>query len=185
MNDIPAPERDSRPVGLLLRFGALLYDSLLVLAIWLVLGLVTLPLWNLLDVFFWQVQLTLNIFAAWAFFYGFWRRTGQTLGMQTWNLVVRSEDGSRITSWQATLRFLVGISQWMFILMAIHLAREHGDWMTALMTALGVLALGASALHPQRWMLHDWLSSTVLMRTRPLKRPRWKENQDEQDSGGG
>jgi uncharacterized RDD family membrane protein YckC len=41
------------------------------------------------------------------FYYWFWTRNGQTLGMQAWRLRVEQQDGDNITARQSTLRLLV------------------------------------------------------------------------------
>ncbi|TVP93076.1 MAG: RDD family protein [Thioalkalivibrio sp.] len=150
-------------VGLLRRFGSMIYDGLLLLAIWLVLGLLFVFLGNLVGRPMIPLQFVVNLVAAWLFLAWFWTRTGQTLGMQTWNIRLRDDDGGPVTVWKATLRYLVALAQWLLLLFAIHLAREYGAAVTIVVTALVVVGLGISQLHPRRLMLHDWLSGTVLV----------------------
>ena len=74
------------------RLGALLYDLLLIIAIWM--G--TLFIWVLASggeaVTGVAVQLLLA--AEWmAFYLFFWRRQGQTLGMAAWRITLVGEDG--------------------------------------------------------------------------------------------
>lgn len=45
-----------------------------------------------------------------AFFAKFWTHGGQTLGMQVWGIRVQNADGSAISLWQALLRFMVAIA---------------------------------------------------------------------------
>ncbi|MBE0489624.1 MAG: RDD family protein [Halomonas sp.] len=108
---------DVWPAGLSRRLGAMLYDTFLVAAIWLlVAGLHLLvarhllgisaeqvgasPLWGL------SLQLLLLV-SAFAFFAFFWVRGGMTLGMQAWRLRVQTPDGRSITLTQAAVRFVV------------------------------------------------------------------------------
>ncbi|XOZ34705.1 RDD family protein [Halomonadaceae bacterium KBTZ08] len=57
--------------------------------------------------------LTLVLLASlWLFFGFFWRRAGQTLGMQTWRLRIENPDGSRISWTQALLRVIAGAVSW-------------------------------------------------------------------------
>lgn len=112
---------DVWPAGLGRRLGAMLYDGLLVLAIWIVLASAHLAAVRLvLEVPAEQVgtglvqvislRLLLAI-SAFAFFAFFWTRGGMTLGMQAWRLRVQTLDGGSITGLQALQRFLVaGIS---------------------------------------------------------------------------
>ena len=89
---------------LLNRLGAMLYDSLIVIALWMVIGAIAVaanggeavrgPLFN--------SALFLTMFL---FFAGFWTRKGQTLGMLAWRLRVQTEEGYPINLMQALLRF--------------------------------------------------------------------------------
>jgi len=88
--------------GLARRLGALLYDTLLVVAVLMV---VTLPfvLLDLGQTPFHQSALLLTIFA---FFAKFWRHGGQTLGMKSWNMRIISNNGKPITLIQCLLRII-------------------------------------------------------------------------------
>jgi len=99
------------PAGLLRRLGALLYDTLLLLALFMVATAVMLPLTGgeaitpaghpALEFVYRAVLLVLLVG-----FYGlFWTRRGQTLGMASWRLRVEREDGSLLT-WADTVRRL-------------------------------------------------------------------------------
>lgn len=96
------------------RFGAMLYDGLLVLAL-VFLG--TLPFvameggepvapGNLL------YQLTL-LLICYGFFVGFWSGYGRTLGMQSWGLRIETFDGRRPGPRRATIRFFAAIVSWL------------------------------------------------------------------------
>jgi len=88
--------------GLARRLGALLYDTLLVVAVLMV---VTLPfvLLDLGQTPFHQSALLLTIFA---FFSKFWRHGGQTLGMKSWDMRIISNNGKPITLIQCLLRII-------------------------------------------------------------------------------
>lgn len=47
--------------------------------------------------------------SVFAFFYIFWRKKGQTLGMQVWRLRLDSNDGKRISFKQALVRFFAAV----------------------------------------------------------------------------
>jgi len=161
---VPEAVAASDPVGLPRRLGAMIYDGLLLLAIWMVLGLVFVLVGEVTGRALIPLQFVVNLLAAWAFFAWFWTRTGQTLGMQAWNIQLRDEAGGPVNPKQATLRYLVALAQWLGILLGIYLAREHGALVTAAATALLLAGLGLSQAHPRRAMLHDWLSGTLLVR---------------------
>ncbi|CAM3349333.1 RDD family protein [Halomonas lysinitropha] len=112
---------DTWPAGLGRRLGAMLYDGLLVLAIWIVMASAHLAVVRLLlevpaeavgaglaQVITLRLVMAISAFAFFAFF---WTRGGMTLGMQAWRLRVQTRDGCSITGLQALQRFLVaGIS---------------------------------------------------------------------------
>ncbi|MGI6407619.1 MAG: RDD family protein [Gammaproteobacteria bacterium] len=59
------------------------------------------------------VLASLVLLSLFAFFAKFWTHSGQTLGMQAWNLRVQNADGSRISLMQALLRFVIAIFSWL------------------------------------------------------------------------
>lgn len=168
MGTLPA---EHEPVSLLRRGGSIVYDGLLLVAIWMVLGLVFVflghflgnLLGNLAERALIPLQFAANLVVGWLFLGWFWTRTGQTLGMQTWQIRLRDERGGAVTTWKATLRYLVALAQWLLLLFGIYLAREQGALVTVAVTILVLFGLAASQLHPRRLMLHDWLSGTVLV----------------------
>ena len=118
MSSQPAQiEADPPTAGLLRRLAALLYDTFLVLAIWITLGFAaqliagagtnqvidgrveTDPLFGLL-------LFALMCASAAAFYVWFWTRGGQTLGMVAWRIRAQSRNGGPMTVRQALLRFL-------------------------------------------------------------------------------
>lgn len=123
---------DLRPAPLLRRLAAMLYDGLLCIGlVFVVTGIYT-GLHQLLihsgllgfDRYARMLEentainhdpvLTLFlVLSLWGFFGFFWRRRGQTLGMQAWKIRVQNEDGSPITWLQAFMRVLVGLLSWL------------------------------------------------------------------------
>lgn len=96
------------------RFGAILYDSLLVLAL-LTLG--TLPFVALrggepVDPGNRPYQFTM-LAIAFIFFVGFWSGYGRTLGMQSWRLRLEAPDGGKPGLAAASLRFFASILSWL------------------------------------------------------------------------
>lgn len=106
-----------QPASLLRRLGAILYDSLLILAL---LFLATIPFiairagepveatGNL------PYQITLSV-VIFVFFVGFWSHSGRTLGMQSWGLQVETVDGRIPSVGQASIRFCVAIFSWLAV----------------------------------------------------------------------
>ncbi|MCG8427498.1 MAG: RDD family protein [Chromatiales bacterium] len=106
--------------NLLRRLAAILYDLLLVAGLlMLATALVTIPV----DLFLGQEaagQLGDNLlFRLWllavppAFFIGFWRLGGQTLGMHAWRMKMVSVTAERVSWGQATLHFFAALLSWL------------------------------------------------------------------------
>lgn len=105
----PRPAGSSRPCSLARRLGAIIYDSLALVAIWM-LGTVVIVIvgnrgidsGNLL----YQLYLLL---LAFAYFHLGWQRIGQTLGMRTWR--IRLDPGNHpFTLVRSLLRFAGGLA---------------------------------------------------------------------------
>ncbi len=99
--------------GLLRRIAAILYDTLLVVA---VLFIVTIPFIAIrggepveAGNFLYQATMLL---VTYVFFVGFWVRKGRTLGMQSWGLQLQTIDGNIPSMRAATIRFFAAILSW-------------------------------------------------------------------------
>lgn len=133
------------PAPLWRRLAAMAYDSILILAIWMVVAFVVLSLFGIenartldgetvtLDPLYKNVLFGAMLLSAWAFFGWFWTHSGQTLGMQAWRLKMVTEAGSSISMIQSVLRFLLAIPSILlfglgFIYMFVNPEREtiHG-----------------------------------------------------------
>ncbi len=101
--------------GLLRRFGAILYDALLVVAL---LILASIPFVAVRggqivepdDNLFYQLCMLLVIYL---FFVGFWARKGRTLGMQSWGMQLETDGGQKVNVTTASLRFVAAIVSWL------------------------------------------------------------------------
>lgn len=101
--------------SLLRRFGAIIYDTLLVVAL---LFLITIPFIAVRggepvaadDNLPYQICIAVTVFL---FFTGFWSRSGRTLGMQSWGLRVEMPDGTIPTFATASIRFAAAILSWL------------------------------------------------------------------------
>ena len=95
------------------RFGAIIYDSVLVFAL---MFLATLPFIAVragepVAAGDSAYQLTM-LAVAYVFFAGFWSRAGRTLGMQSWGLRLETMDGRKPGISRASLRFFAAILSW-------------------------------------------------------------------------
>ena len=104
----------ARNAGLSRRLGAILYDCLLVLAL---LMMVATPFIAIRggEAVEPQTDIVYRLILAaviYAFFVGFWTRTGRTLGMQSWGLQLETPDGNRPSFSAATIRFFAALISW-------------------------------------------------------------------------
>ncbi|MEM7431382.1 MAG: RDD family protein [Pseudomonadota bacterium] len=99
--------------SLLRRLGAITYDLLLVIAL---LFLATTPFviaaGDAIQPYTAAHQMTLFL-VIYAFFVGFWTRTGSTLGMLAWNLRVLDDSNRPPSLMQATVRFFAAMVSWL------------------------------------------------------------------------
>ena len=119
---MPSPQAsttEAAPAGLLRRLGAMLYDSLLLLAVLMIATAAFLPLTGgeALDAdahpaleFVYRAVLVLLIVG----YYGiFWTRRGQTLGMASWHLQIERDDGATLDWRDTTLRLAAAVLSWL------------------------------------------------------------------------
>ncbi|WP_070963246.1 RDD family protein [Vibrio sonorensis] len=112
------------PAGLFRRLGALIYDSLIIVAVVMMAAGLVIALLHAamaMGIFspapyqdvsdfttnhpIWGPAFTAYIAAVWIYFFVyFWTKAGQTLGMRAWKLQIRNDDGSRISVTQALIR---------------------------------------------------------------------------------
>jgi len=104
MTEITVP-----PASLWRRIGALLYDSLILVAIWfLATALVMLVSRGHFNPASLPFQLYLFLVSFW-FFGWFWTHGGQTLGMRAWKIRVSQTSGKAINWSQAAQRFGIAV----------------------------------------------------------------------------
>jgi uncharacterized RDD family membrane protein YckC len=101
-------------VSLLRRFGAMLYDSFLLLTVVFVASFIIVIPTGITpeDSYFFLFQAYIFL-VAYLFFAWFWTRDGQTLGMRTWKIKVVQQDHSPVTWRSALLRFAIAIVSWL------------------------------------------------------------------------
>ncbi len=107
---------NTTPASFIKRLMAMVYDSLLVIALWMVIAAISVALNNgeaiSLETSPGYAVALFNsaLFCATFLFFGFfWTRNGQTLGMLAWRLRVQSLTGERISWSQALIRFMLAI----------------------------------------------------------------------------
>ena len=133
-------------VGFLRRLGAILYDALLLFTV-LIFSHFPIQLLSdgaaILPGETWHRAYQGYLLAVCFLYFGwFWTHGGQTLGMRTWRICLRDENGKRISWWQSCVRFLSAILSW-------------------LVFGIGFLWV---LVDKKRMAWHDRLSGTVMVR---------------------
>ena len=96
--------------GPLVRLAAFLYDSLLMLALWFVIGGILVALNGGESLAANNPFMPSLMFMIWIWFnLHFWRRGGQTLGMRSWRLRLLSTTGKPLTYTQCLLRLVMAV----------------------------------------------------------------------------
>ena len=106
MNQQQNDKEDWVPAGIGRRLGAMFYDAVLILAIFIVTAFLLIPFTGPIPATNIIFPLLLYIEIG-AFYIYFWCANGQTLGMQTWRLLVVNERDRRIDPVTGILRFTV------------------------------------------------------------------------------
>lgn len=115
------PSTSTNAPGLFRRLGAMLYDTLLVTGLLLmaivpvVVLLGSIEGWDQIDTgslrrnpFYIAYLLSVPVL----FFVGFWKLTGQTLGMRTWRIRLMGDQGNAV-SWRAAIvRYFAAMLSW-------------------------------------------------------------------------
>ncbi len=106
-------ELTNKKVSLLRIVAATVYDSLLMLGVWFLVGSLALGVKFVLTGEVSSLNpitgMSLVILSTWLYFALFWIYGGKTLGMSSWKLRIVSQDGNQITIIQTIIRFLSNI----------------------------------------------------------------------------
>lgn len=100
------------PCGLLRRFGAMLYDAILLLAVIFFASLpIVIAIDGAVDGQLWFTAYVLAI--GYVYFAWFWTHGGQTLGMRTWRVTIIRDDGGPPGWRDCLVRYGVAILSWL------------------------------------------------------------------------
>ena len=101
-------------VSLARRFGAILYDFLLLVTILVIASLITVIPFNINPENYLFIVYQVYIYTISFLFYAwFWTHGGQTLGMKTWKFKIISVNGTRVNWVTAFIRFTFAIVSWL------------------------------------------------------------------------
>lgn len=106
---MPDPDNQPPPAVLWRRLAALLYDSLLLLALWFLATAMLLPLTHGEAIASNPLLSTYLLFISFFFYGWFWTHGGQTLGMRSWRLQLRNLRPGPVTWLQVLLRFMTAL----------------------------------------------------------------------------
>jgi uncharacterized RDD family membrane protein YckC len=99
--------------GLLRRLAAILYDTLLLLAVlFIASALWLIPTGGEATTGFDPFRTLYLLLIMFAFFAWFWSHGGQTLGMRAWRIRLQNRNPGPVTLWQLMLRFIVAFFSW-------------------------------------------------------------------------
>ena len=147
------PAINNTPAPLWRILAAMAYDSILVIAIWMVVTFIILSFVGVenartlegeavvLDPLYKNITFAAMIISAWAFYGWFWTHSGQTLGMQAWRIRVVNKQGQAVTAAQSVMRFAMAIVSWLLL--------GIGYWMML--------------FNSEKETLHDKISNTKLV----------------------
>ncbi|MDQ7090566.1 MAG: RDD family protein [Methylococcales bacterium] len=128
-------------VGFFRRFGAIIYDSFLLLAVLFLAATSLLP-FNAGEAVTSKIINTPYYLLVSFIFYGwFWTHRGQTAGLRTWKIRLKTLDGTPVTWKHALIRFLAALLSW----------------------GIGGLGFLWIVLDKNNHALHDHLSKTYLV----------------------
>lgn len=100
--------------GLLRRLAAILYDTLLLLAVLFVASALWLiPTGGEAPKGDDPLRTIYLILVSFGFFAWFWSHGGQTLGMRAWRIRLRNRNPGQVSLWQLMLRFIIAIISWL------------------------------------------------------------------------
>lgn len=164
---------------LLRYFGAMLYDSLLLLAVMFAASVIYLvPLYissgvdNLNQQTQHQLLLSGPVYKSYVFFVWFiflswfWMRGGQTLGLTAWKLKIIELNQQPITLWHALLRFLSALFPWVVAFFIVFLTGKIFPEIGSakyLLLILGFAGIFWSLIDKDGLMFHDKFSTTKII----------------------
>lgn len=170
---------DNQVAGAWVRLLAVLYDGMLVLALLFLVSVVLVAVGTLsfgqvgtqatdavqLPLWYQNAILSPSFVLTLYGFYGiFWRKSGQTLGMQTWRLKTITSDGKLLNWGQSFVRIVCAcLVPMVCAVLGLILYNNYNG--VAFSGCFGfVLNYLFCYVHPKGLAIHDWLSNTTTIR---------------------
>ena len=166
--DEAAPAREQAVLaGFMVRSVAALYDLGIVFALAFLIFIPVPAAEQLLGVIpeWLKGMLVLTIF--WAYFVGFWSRSGETTGMRPWRLTLVMADTGHLPSHAAcTIRFAVMLATWLavgFVLLSMFSGKTQNTTY-ATVALVPFISLACLALSKRKQALHDLAAGIIVVR---------------------
>jgi len=128
-------------VGFFRRITAMIYDAFLLIAILFLAAAILLPFNEGEAVTAKTIIIPYYFLVSFSFYGWFWTHNGQTAGLKTWKIRLKTIDGQALTWKHALIRFLAAILSWALL-------------------GFGFLWI---LVDKNNYALHDYLSKTVLV----------------------
>lgn len=109
------------------RLAAMVYDSIVIIAIWIIVGFIVLSAFGIdqaqivendhvvMDPYYRLTLFSSMLLSAYLFFAWFWTHSGQTLGMQAWKIRIQNTDRSAISYKQSLIRCVIAPFSFLFL----------------------------------------------------------------------
>jgi len=163
-----ALDASATPPGLARRFGALIYEGVLLFGVLFFACFIYVVATRQKDALFGLPGYVFAFAVPALYFVTFWTRSGQTLALKTWHLRVVDRNGQPLGLGKAFARYVLG---WLWVLPGLSLwtLGVKGWWLAAgllgWMLVYGLLA----RLHPQRQFLHDAICGSRVITQLPQR----------------
>ena len=159
-----------RPAPVWRRLSAALYDSLLLIALWMITSLLDVVIRDSIGLARNFAALQVLEFSIGLLFFGwFWTHGGQTLGMRVWRLRVRRLDGSALRWPVAAVRYSVMILTWIAVVVPAIMqspqvaSHVHAGKATVAALIVAIVAAVVIVLDNRKRALCDWAAGTEVV----------------------
>jgi len=161
----------AQPAGIVLRLAASAYDAAIFFGVAFVAFIPVAMATHFIGAIPGWVKTMLLASLAYAYFVGFWVRSGATTGMQPWRLrVAMATNGDLPGLAAATLRFFTLAATWTCLGITIfHVMTGHAAGLVFFIaSAIPAISLICMGVTRQRQALHDLIAGTSVFRLQKL-----------------
>ena len=147
------------------RLAAMVYDSIVIIAIWIIVGFIVLSAFGIdqaqivendhvvMDPYYRLTLFSSMLLSAYLFFAWFWTHSGQTLGMQAWKIRIQNTDRSAISYKQSLIRCVIAPFSFLFYWIPSFI------FLTFICSLIQKSSLCMTAFHTLWWFLNPGIKS--------------------------